>query len=927
MLVNSRPYLTRLNIEKHEMIIQPIVNVITDHVSYKTFELRFVTRQQAETYLQQIGSPSWGIHTSNSNHYYYLTISFQDIINHRKQLRTRISITKPTSRFIIKSLRTDEKGFVRDFIKSITGGEKKPLRVVAKKTYTVTAKGIFKRKSPNEHTDEDRKKKTTPLKTPQYTKAQKQGFSKAQSASLGTRDYHPQVFGFNADQRNAVLPAILFDCKDALFTDRNSLRDWHTVARPYDADSYNVAKEIYKSLLEKNEGQRTLFAADEIDAFIKALKDPKNPWQYNEILVRLRFGSAKTTKLAIASDTLPCRLQTIEYARLLQTALQEEKQDETLSCLYYLPSDPQLHFGHYAKEEQTLDQLQGRMIYADQEVRHRHYHEQSFQFLLALSPDEIRIALHNTYYHTSAFWLILNTGVQLMESLTELAGYSLEQAINDSFNRTVQFNNAALFYLVKAGYGKAVAEYITNYSGKIELEEVAPLNPMENAPGTLASLAVTNNELGVIRALKARDVALKSRAPLAYIAAKLGLLDMFKLVYSFNDEYHTGWQYSPLLQAAENNQLAIVKCIVESKSELTLVKDAIVHATNHRCVETLQYLIDYAKLPPDPQDILMASYIPLGIALCNAVSSGDRQITKILLDAGFNANGMKNAGAPLISDAVGSGYFKILALLLSYGANINARNSDGYPALHVAMNFRDIPMVKFLVDHGADVTEAELRHASYQHYNALYKLIEKIIKNDPRLTAMDTRLTFTLRALTKTPDIQPISSSILSYAELKRDEPHTPELLDSKEEIDISRHAAILHLRTTLRKTPRYDNDKVNTLLKLAEAFFQLDQTCVAFSASANQTAAKHPTAAQNFKHEIAHAYNQVTEFPLEIKRIHADLVKRAELFNNEIKSKLKSVKVQPTTYVSFLSLWKRDKVLAKEIQANISKLLPPNPQ
>ena len=906
----------------------PTIVVAEDKDHNPLYSLHFATEQEAHAYLHQIECktfPSTVAHTAGLEKPYHTSITFEDIRLCRQFFRLYSQSKKPKGKFVLKAIRADEKGFFKDFMKTITIGEKKPLRAAPKNLFTVTAKGVFKRNPPNPDREEELGAETIPLKIPQYSKAEKKGFSKAQAASLGDATYHPAVFGFNAPQCNNLLSGIILDCKDVLFTDRNYVSDCGTVRRPYDFHKRKDAEHYYSQQVTLLSAGKQLYAADEIDSFLTALKKQSKKAGYNEILVRMRCPSLESIQFFIAADTLACRLQTKEYARLFHAFLVQNnlaKLSDIPTCVYYLPEakSRNLHFSVYTYEEQLLDELEARLSWATpkfptitdlrqiltmpnyDEFLYMYYRNKSFHSLLALTPDEIKNELKVHYNGSPVFWQILKSGVQLMESLADLADFDLANAINDPLYETKNFQNEALFHLTRVGYSGAVAKHIQTFTGPIELKAVMPIDPTQDISGNLSTLAVHNNNLDVIQALIAKNDFFPHKSALFFIAAKKGLLDMFKLVNA-TDEYQNTF-YPPLIAAAENDHLDIICFLVESKLALSHLGLALLRASEAGHRRIVKYLIEKGA------DINFEGLhnnetkTPLYVA----ADEGHYQIVKDLLEAGANPNGAKNNSWKLIIRAARNGYIKIIKLLVEYGSNINERDHNGYSALHWSVTYNDTRTMIYLIDQGAKVLDTDHNIAVERKYTQIQKILAKVLANDKRLHGIKTKLQ----------QAQIIESKTLNESNAIQ----APE-------VESCRRAAFLTLRKSLINTQRYNNDMVEKLEEHSDDFIRFDKTCEAFIVSADHYTATNPKAAHDFKHEIAVAYQQYTESAPNSKRILSALIQKAETFNDTIKAELKTKKPQEKviTYISFLSLWKREEVLAREIQANVCRFTQaPNP-
>ncbi len=327
----------------------------------------------------------------------------------RAQLRQRAERVTLSSDYVIKSLRADENNYVRRFVEMVASPNKKhPLRTGVKKAFTVTGRGIHKRKG-----------KSHPAiapKVPQYSAEEKQGFSKAQSCSYGFAGYSPSVFWF--DKRRDKLVGIILNAENFLLSDRLYLYDGGTVGRPYEFDDVESANEYYS----KKVGT-VLFHRDQLSEFKQALLT--NLDKHNEALARLRWGKPTTSRFFIGGDSLAARLWAQDYARIMAAQLirqGELRENETLPICYYLPDNPDLHLASYTEEEQQLDLQEARAIYDDITQRHHHYQQKNYEILLALPADELEEVFNETYQEQNLVLTILSNGYfHLVESLLEKA--------------------------------------------------------------------------------------------------------------------------------------------------------------------------------------------------------------------------------------------------------------------------------------------------------------------------------------------------------------------------------------------------------------------------------------------------------------------------------------------------------------------------
>jgi hypothetical protein len=89
--------------------------------------------------------------------------------------------------------------------------------------------------------------------------------------------------------------------------------------------------------------------------------------------------------------------------------------------------------------------------------------------------------------------------------------------------------------------------------------------------------------------------------------------------------------------------------------------------------------------------------------LHKAVTAGDMEKARVLLDKGANVNAKDKFGDTALHMAVSRGNIKLAELLLEKGADTNASDARGETPLHDAVTDGSTEMVKLLLDRGADV--------------------------------------------------------------------------------------------------------------------------------------------------------------------------------------------------------------------------------
>ena len=90
-------------------------------------------------------------------------------------------------------------------------------------------------------------------------------------------------------------------------------------------------------------------------------------------------------------------------------------------------------------------------------------------------------------------------------------------------------------------------------------------------------------------------------------------------------------------------------------------------------------------------------------AIIEAAIRGDDEISKRLLRAGANVNGVDNYGDTALMAAAEFGHADLAQLLIEYGADVNATKSNLTTALMIASRKGELEVVKVLLDADADV--------------------------------------------------------------------------------------------------------------------------------------------------------------------------------------------------------------------------------
>jgi ankyrin repeat protein len=93
-------------------------------------------------------------------------------------------------------------------------------------------------------------------------------------------------------------------------------------------------------------------------------------------------------------------------------------------------------------------------------------------------------------------------------------------------------------------------------------------------------------------------------------------------------------------------------------------------------------------------------------SLCRAVSSGDLETVKRLIEKGESPNTQDALGLPLLHIAASSGYADVCRFLIEAGAEINEKDRSAAAALHHAARRHNVEIVSILLEAGADVNQA-----------------------------------------------------------------------------------------------------------------------------------------------------------------------------------------------------------------------------
>lgn len=197
-----------------------------------------------------------------------------------------------------------------------------------------------------------------------------------------------------------------------------------------------------------------------------------------------------------------------------------------------------------------------------------------------------------------------------------------------------------------------------------------------------------------------------------------------------------------LVVAAEKGQIAVVKSLLEAKTEVNKRdkqgNTALMFACYKGYVTIVELLLAagadvnagngystaLSMAVSDPPDVSKSRAIATKIAamlidrgadvqarndygwtvLLEASRQGHTEVVKMLLDKGAEVNQANRLGiTPLMYASGGIGYVSIVRMLLDKGADVNAADRDGFTVLMHAVHSSNLEIVKLLLEKGARV--------------------------------------------------------------------------------------------------------------------------------------------------------------------------------------------------------------------------------
>ena len=309
---------------------------------------------------------------------------------------------------------------------------------------------------------------------------------------------------------------------------------------------------------------------------------------------------------------------------------------------------------------------------------------------------------------------------------------------------------------------------------KLLIEHGADVNNIDGQPLLFKALSqalsralykdLHSDNLEIIRLLieNGADVNCKSQEwSILYYATFQGAVQIVKLLIENGADVNflSVRDETPLIRAVYNLDVEIAKLLIKHGAVIEFsteyLERTLLGVTNTGNVEMIKFLIgmgadlDYEIEIEDStyeslynDNFITKSYVEM--PLFNAISSGNIEIVKLLIDHGANVNYVTKTNETPLSRAVSEGNVEIVKLLLELGIDVNheTKPNKSSPSeilpflksttpLFKAIISQDVKMEKLLIDHGADVNYV-LSGGTILHqlsYFANTKLIEHLFKN------------------------------------------------------------------------------------------------------------------------------------------------------------------------------------------------------
>ena len=151
---------------------------------------------------------------------------------------------------------------------------------------------------------------------------------------------------------------------------------------------------------------------------------------------------------------------------------------------------------------------------------------------------------------------------------------------------------------------------------------------------------------------------------------------------------------TPLMDAAENGQLDVVKYLVDNGANVNTIDKAyrtpLMLAAEKGHLDVVKYLVDKGAMNAQNCAEL-------------AAKNGYLDVVEFLVTKGTDVNARGRNGTMPLMKAAGLGQLDVVKYLVDKGADVNAKGEDGWTPLMMAMSDGNLDIVKVLVEKGADV--------------------------------------------------------------------------------------------------------------------------------------------------------------------------------------------------------------------------------
>ncbi len=623
--------------------------------------------------------------------------------------------------FYGKSLRADEFCYFSDFldtcpIKGLTTLERKTARRRGKRK-ALTARGT-------EIVDLKLREQYGLCK--QYTEAQKENYSGAQSLSYFSVQDGSPVFGFSKERGTRLLGVANFD----LLPNRIFMYDGGTVSRPYDGHNKTALHDYIKS--RAFVPNATSYDVSEIARFKDKISSTGNT-KWNEILGRISWDPEKSS-ICVYSDNQETRWIAISWANKVQDKIKHEsnvlydKSQITQAEFTALQGiKPKISFynadsrkaGYYSQESIATDIQKANELYDDKDSRDILLSDESYEFLLMIDdPDKLEEILSNQILMKNILGKRLFIAEELIEKHHKLTGVNFE--LEDLDNLT--FSNVTRSLLEKISSGM-IKGFPTTEDERFKLHNLHFINA-DLSGMDLSSFDFTDSHFEKC-ALKEVEFTIAGEERLHFTDCDFRRTDTHHIDFSNSiiDGYFICDDVNPNFQILdkitnrdeyyENFELA---SNLDSLKQLNKPSDQLIQfnfelALYEKNGEAVTFLCDQYKVIDkleidDPTFIFMA-----------AASTGNTKLMQDLMRKfpDFKVDSIDDDGRTMLFHAALRSQKEMLSFLLAKGANINAKDNQEENALVYAIQSTNPSIIEILVDAGIDIN-----HISKYNFPAIW---------------------------------------------------------------------------------------------------------------------------------------------------------------------------------------------------------------